>query len=185
MAGLKPATLQRPSFEKFEKLKYSLFGVLEHPLTRVRGTHDGHKLFFYTERSLIDIGGLPGEPLPVGFNYIAVLSGIMKTCRSQNKLLLRYREIPQTEHFQNSGFVHDYILRTESGEVVEYGQSIRAIPGGLEELEVESSDIASSLIKRMQDDEARRILRANLGNQLDLYEGDCDLLSDRMHEHFI
>lgn len=163
--------LNPPSFDDFEVLKQAVLQIGEEPDARLRLV-DPFKLYIKLERDYCDLDYLSWPPLTKSF------VGFLTTKAAYTKMVLRYRELSHANRTVNSAFTHDYILRAEEKEVVEFGHSMVASPPIRQpRQELFTSDEAMDEAVR-----GEQILKANTGRQLQLSGGDCEVLYDRLLE---
>lgn len=164
-----------PSIDDFEVLKEAFLDLASNPLARIRSYNTGLALYIGIERIYSDTDFLAWPPLSI------CLRGIIKTIPEGCSLDLRYREKTHNNSTYGSGISHDYSLGISRGELVEYGQSIRACPK-VPERGIESPEILFSDHKLDQVQSGRELLRQNCTSLMELTAGDCGVLFDRMCE---
>jgi hypothetical protein len=134
--------------------------------------NDQNGLFVKAEKLCIDLDFLVWPP------YTICLNGIVRTKPWGSSLVVRYREFTHNSQTENTSINHDYILRTEFGELVEFGQSILVCP----DIKSPATEIDTLLSDEKLDQvaEGERIIKQNTGNLLEITSGDCGILFDRM-----
>lgn len=172
MIQSRAAEMGPPTPDDFDVLKETVLELAHEPDAIVRATSE-QQLFIKLERLFSDTDFLAWPPLTICF------SGLLTRYNNSCKMILRYRELAHNISTENSSLNHDYILEARDGEVVEFGQSIRACPEK-RELRIESPEIYRSDVLLDQAEEGRRLLRQNTGGQLELSAGDCGVLFDRL-----
>ena len=157
-----------PSVDDFDMLKDAVLAVAEEPDAHVRGV-DQWRLYVQLERDYVDLDFLAWPPMTIRF------TGMLALHSFGSSMVLRYRELSQNNSTVNSSVNHDYILRRKGGELVEFGHSIHAAPLLPQPRQEHATDEMLD-----QSDAGERLLRANLSGQLELSEGDCIMLFERL-----
>lgn len=171
-------SMEIPTTEDFEILKDAFFELASSVWATVKNVpEDPSGLYISAEKLCADVEFLAWPP------YSICLSGIIRTYHGGNSMVLRYRELAHNSLTNNSSINHDYVLRSEFGELTEFGHSIRACP----EISSPSHDIDSLSTddKLDQIDLGTKIIKQNIGNQLELTAGDCDILFDRITDFLL
>lgn len=167
--GSSANAMDMPCAEEFEILQAAILCVGGEPDARVRSTDYDNGLFIKLERTFIDLDFLVWPPLTI------CLTGLLKTRPYGSKMLIRYRELAHHNATVNSSVNHDYIFELFDGQLVEFSQSICGAP----ELPEPKQQILSNHAMD-QADQGAKILKANLGINLEISTGDCGILFDRI-----
>lgn len=173
MTVSRDAEVGPPSYEDFEVVKEAVLCLAENEFTQRRLLDNGNTLFIRAEQLYADMDFLAWPLLTI------CISGLLKTFPGGNKVTIRYRELAHNSATENSSVNHDYIFQTQDGELIEFGQTIRACPE-LREPRIESPEIYGSDTLLDQAEEGRHILMQNTGTQLEVSAGDCAVLFDRL-----
>jgi hypothetical protein len=160
--------LEPPTRDDLDVIKETVLEVGEQPDARVRAV-DPWRVFIKLERLTSDTER-SWPLLTISF------AGILTLDAAGYKMVLRYRELAHHDKTENSAVTHDYIMRTEGGEVVEFGHSMIASP----ELRQPRTELLPHDEPMNQAAEGERILKVNTGTQLELAAGDCGILYDRL-----
>lgn len=155
-------------FDDFELLAEAVLYAAGQPDATVKPV-DEWKVFMHLERTYMDLDFLAWPPLSLS------LTGLLKTFPGGSRMVLRYREFAHNVVTENSSLNHDYVLEAYDKELIEFGHTVRACPQIPEYRQEISNDTNMDLA-----DKGRRILRQNLGSQLELTTGDCGVLFDRI-----
>lgn len=131
-------------------------------------------LYVRAEKLCSDLDFLAWPP------FTLCINGIIRSSVARSSLVVSYRELTHNSKTENSSVNHNYILREENGELVEFGQSILACPP----ISSPAMDVNTITSDRLLDQvaEGEKILRQNTGNQLEIASGDCVILFDRITE---
>lgn len=162
-----------PTMEDFNILKDAFIELAYSKGTRVNKVNgDDNSLYIKTSQIRLDLDFLAWPP------YTVCLNGIIRTSTTGNSLVVRYSELSHNKTTNNSSLNHDYVLRTEYDELVEFGQCIKACPkinSPTTAIYTRNSDLLLDQVA-----EGTRILQQNTGSQLEISIGDCGVLFDRM-----
>lgn len=169
---MRAAEVGPPTPDDFEVLKEAVLELADEPDAIVRAPGE-QRLFVKLERLFSDFDFIAWPPLTICF------SGLLTRFNCGTKMVLRYRELAHNAGTENSSVNHDYILELCEGQIVEFGQSIRACPE-VREPRIESPEIYRSDLLLDQAEAGRKLLRQNTGTQLELTAGDCGVLFDRL-----
>ncbi len=163
--------LDPPTMENYDDLKDAILELLDKAGdVKVKPIKDNWGLFFSVERLYADCDVWAWPLTMVKF------SGILTTLPGGGKMTLRYRELALHPATENNSVNHDYILRSEDGEITEYGHAIHAAPV----LEEPTHDYAETPVQQHDADMGKKLLKTNTGRQLELVAGDCNILFERV-----
>lgn len=160
--------MELPTIADFEILKEAVLQLGEEP-DAVRRQIDPWRIFVALERDYLDLDFPTLPPLTIRF------AGILALDAAGCKMALRHRELVHHPKTYNSSINHDYVLKTEEGELIEFGHSMRAAPTIGQPRQELATDEALD-----EAQEGSKILEANTGLQLELAAGDCGVLYDRL-----
>lgn len=174
-----------PTYQDIEVLQETVLAVAQGPYCKVAESPEPFSLQLIAERVIAEVDELARLRGEIGVRPFAVcLLGKFATYCGGTKLLLRYKEMMLRPGMTHAGLAHDYIIQTKEDDVIEFGQSIRAIPD-MPHAPLESPDILQSDQKLDEVEAGSKILARYTGNQLELSAGDCGVLFDRVHEYFL
>ncbi len=164
------SALDVPTIAEFDLLRDIFLQLGEESDAIVRARPAEKALFIIIERLYANLEFLSWPLLTIN------VGGSLKSICGGQGLAIRYRELSHNATTENSALVHDYTFTTQGGELVEFGQSIRAAPV-LPEPRQEAWHRDAVLD---QADRGRAILREATGGSLEPTAGDCDILFDRL-----
>lgn len=165
------AGMRLPEAFEFEILRSSFVDLGHVPGAIVRPVDNNFGVFIKVEQMFMDLS------VDWFSTFTVCITGIARALPGVRSLVVRYREFPGNPVTINSSVNHDYILRERDGEMDEFGQSIVACPL-LAELPVGHDEAGPRELVRAE--EARFLLRSNLGYQLEASAGDISVLYDRI-----
>lgn len=160
--------IELPTIDDYDMLKDAVLAVAEEP-DAFQKDIDDWRLYIRLERDYVDMDFCDVPPLTIRF------TGLLAIASMGSSMVLRYRELPRNGKTENSSINHDYILRREGSELVEFGHSIHAAPLLPQPRQEHLTDEALD-----QSDRGEKILRANLDGQLELSKEDCIMLFDQL-----
>jgi hypothetical protein len=172
-AGLNRPELELPTYDEFEALAETLLRLRRQPDAWCRAPVSmPGKISVGIERLYADADYL-SWPL-ISFSLI----GVLWIKPREAKLAVRYREITHHPATENSSVNHDYVLRAEGVEMVEFRHSVRGCPAIIPP----PRDAYDEREHIIQATNGARLLKSDLGENLELTAGDCGVLFDRMSE---
>lgn len=159
-----------PTIDEYLVLRETVFAIGGEPDASVQPTLDRSGVYIKLERLFVDLDFLVWPPLTI------CLAGLIRTVPNGEKMTLRYRELAHSPTTENSSLNHDYIFEAVDGVLIEFAQSIRACPS----LPEQRQEILLHDEALDQAQQGRKLLKSELGNQLEITAGDCGVLFDRM-----